>query len=269
MFRLVALDVDGTLFNSSHTLPYKNKMAIMQLVERGVHVCLSTGKSFRTVQNLVQELNLNSPQITSDGASIVDPATQTPLFRYGLSRDLMSEVILLLEELGATTVVVSEDSSFATELNDDIEYMCGYGDPVPSIVRDLGTCAEIEPTHIMVVSYQKKDLYDRTFNTLKGIFGDRLNIVKSSPYFLEILNPLASKGNALQTVLNNLKIDKQDALCIGDGLNDLTMFQSVGLSIAMGNSHEEVKNAATFVTDTNDNFGVAKALEMYFENLIQ
>lgn len=269
MFQLVALDVDGTLFNSLHELPGGNKIALTQLVEKGIHICLSTGKSFRTVQNLVQELNLKSPQITSDGASIVDPTTKIPLFRYALSKDLVIEVVELLDELRATTIVVSEDTSFATAINDDVMYMCGYGDPTPSLVRDLVTCAEIEPTHLMVVAYQKDHLYDHVFRTLNSTFGNRLNIVKSSPYFLEILNPLASKGNALRTVLEYLGINKKDAICIGDGLNDISMFQNVGVAVAMGNSDEEVKNAASFVTETNDNLGVAKALDKFFDNLFQ
>jgi Cof subfamily protein (haloacid dehalogenase superfamily) len=269
MFQLVALDVDGTLFDSSHKLPPRNKTVIRQLVERGVHVSLSTGKSFSTIQNLVQELNLVSPQITSDGASIVDPLTQSPLYRIGLSKGLAIEALTVLEELNVTIVIVSENTSFTKEINEDIEYMCNYGDPTPFVVKNLIGSIEIEPTHLMVVSYKKDNLYNRVFQTLKDTFGSRLNIVKSSPYFIEILNPLASKGNALNTVLKHLQIKKERVLCIGDGLNDLTMFQNVGLSIAMGNSHPDVKTAAGFVTDTNDNLGVAKALEKYFDDLIR
>ena len=92
---------------------------------------------------------------------------------------------------------------------------------------------------------------------------DYLNNVKDGYYFFDIVNGYVCKGNAINSLLKILNIKKENSICFGDSINDISMFNNVGISVAMGNSIDELKNIADYVTDTNDNDGISKFCNEY------
>jgi Cof subfamily protein (haloacid dehalogenase superfamily) len=264
MYKLVAIDVDGTLLNSNHELPTRNKYILDILLEKNVYIVLATGKSYFIAQKLILDLGLKTPQITNDGALIIDPVTGKVLMKYHLPVSLAKKVISLTRSLNVTTLVVNEAAIFSEQQNDDIQYMRSYGEPEPTFVENLNKVLDLGATHIMIITYKNDELYEKTYKSLQMMFGNQANIFKSSPYFIEILAPQASKGNALAFLMKYLGVNSSEAVCIGDGLNDLSMFSVVNFSVAMGNAHIQLKKLATLVTDTHDNLGFAKALEKLF-----
>lgn len=264
MFKLVAIDVDHTLLNSRHELTERNRRIIRKLVDDGIYVVLVTGKSYVTVKGLMKSLGLVDPQITNDGSLVILPETEEVLYRRGVPKKLAEEVIGVAQEMGVTIVVVREARIFAAALNEDTDYMETYGDPTPIVVSDLSEYLDPSPTHLMVITYGKDALYEIAASTFQQRFGSKLNIVKSSPYFLEILHPEVSKGNALRFVAEYLQIPREEVVGFGDSQNDIGLLSYAGYAVAMGNSSEEVKRVADMITDTCDNDGVAKALEALF-----
>ena len=109
------------------------------------------------------------------------------------------------------------------------------------------------------------EMYINTKTNLKVINKslDYLNEIKNGHYFFDIVNKNVNKGNAITDLLKILKINKKNSLCFGDSINDIEMFKSVGTSVAMGNSIEEIKNIANYITDTNDNDGINKFCNKY------
>lgn len=109
------------------------------------------------------------------------------------------------------------------------------------------------------------EIYINTKTNLKVINKslDYLNEIKNGHYFFDIVNKNVNKGNAITDLLKILKINKKNSLCFGDSINDIEMFKSVGTSVAMGNSIEEIKNTANYITDTNDNDGISKFCNKY------
>ena len=112
---------------------------------------------------------------------------------------------------------------------------------------------------------KKLELYINNKTNLKVINKsfDYLNEFKNSYYFFDIVNNNVSKGNAIKYLLKVLNINKENSICFGDSINDIEMFKSVGISVAMGNSIEEIKNIADYITDTNDNDGISKFFDKY------
>ncbi len=264
MFKLVAIDVDGTLLNSKQELTERNRRIIHKLVDRAVHVVLVTGKAYVTAKDLMKSLRLVSPQITNDGSLVIVPGTEEILYRQGVPEELAEEVISVAEKMGVTIAVLHETRMCVTGLNEDTDYMATYNDPTPTVVSDLAECLDTPPTHLMVVAYGKDDLYELATSTFKRRFGSRLNVVRSSPYYLEFLHPEVSKGRSLAFVSEYLKIPRNETVGFGDGDNDISFLSYVGCAVAMGNSTEEVQRIADMVTDTCDRDGVAKALEALF-----
>jgi hypothetical protein len=115
---------------------------------------------------------------------------------------------------------------------------------------------------IMAISHDEKQLLDMERN-LKLNYGDNLHITRSKPYFLEVMHVQANKAKALEVVARHYGIHRQEVMAIGDSYNDLEMIEWAGLGVAMGNAFEPVKEAADFVTTSNEEEGVAEALRRF------
>lgn len=258
-FKLVALDVDGTLLNPQHQLSPRNAAALRALVAKGVHVVLSTGKMYVGIEGLVAELGLSSPQITSGGAVITENGQL--IQEWTVPKALAVEVIEMCEAMGLTAVVLRDGKTYAAAINADTDYMETYSDPHPIVVQPLTDGLEPEPTQIYMIAYRQDARFNEAVGIFEQKFGKQLSVKRSSPYYLEFIHPNASKGTALQFLSQRLQIDPTEMLAIGDSFNDLSMFATVGHSVAMGHSPAQVQAAATEVTATNGEDGVALALE--------
>jgi hypothetical protein len=119
-----------------------------------------------------------------------------------------------------------------------------------------------EAMKIMAISHDEKQLLDME-GKLKASYGDRLHITRSKPYFLEVMHCEANKAKALEVIARHYGIERQEVMAIGDSYNDLEMIEWAGLGVAMGNAFKSIKDAADFVTASNDEEGVAEALRKF------
>jgi Cof subfamily protein (haloacid dehalogenase superfamily) len=257
MYRLIALDVDGTLLNTHHQLSEVNAQAVLDAQSRGMHVVLATGKQYVGIVPLIERFGLTAPQITSHGALVTDPSTGTPLYERGIPVTAGRKAFTIAQELDVTMVVAGHGKTWATAHNHDIDYMLTYGDPVPTILDDLAQALTPPPTHLIALAYQQDRLYKTAYKRFAAELDGHLNVYKSSPYYIEFLHPAASKGNALAHVCDQLEITADEVVAVGDSFNDMSMLDYAGLSVAMGNSPEELKRNADRITLSNDEDGVA------------
>ena len=261
--RLIAIDVDGTLLDSTHTLSAGNRRALQAALAAGCHITLATGRQYAYIAPLVAELELHSPQITSSGAVITLPVSGESVYTERITRELAAQTIRLGEQLGITLVVVQNGKSYTRALNADIEHMLTYGDPRPQVASDLAATLDLPPTNIKAIAYQQDDLYARAEVEFQLHLGAQLNIFRSVPYYLEFSAKSVSKGTALRRVAEQLEIEQKAILAIGDGNNDIAMFEAAGVAVAMGNASNAVKACAGAVTGHCDADGVAQAIERF------
>lgn len=266
MIKLVATDVDGTLLNSHHLLTSRTEDTLRRVAQAGVHVVLATGRQYVKVTELVEQLGTISPQVTSDGAVITDPLSGQALFTQTIPRALCEQMIALAQQIGITLLITRDGLVFATAHNEDTEYTLTYNDPIPILVEDLREALDPLPTMMMAVAYRKDALYEAFEAAAHAQFGDMLRVVRSSPYYLQILHPEASKGKSLARICAELGIAPDEVLAAGDSYNDLSLFDFAQHSVAMGHSPDAVKARATWVTATNDEDGLALALERFVLN---
>ncbi|MGE6257165.1 Cof-type HAD-IIB family hydrolase [Heyndrickxia sporothermodurans] len=236
--RLIALDMDGTLLNNEQDISHANKEAISKAKEMGIHIVLSTGRSYSTVYEYAKELELNSFLVTVNGGEIWDSNGRL------LERKLLSvEEIQMMWELKKL-----HNTKFWAIAVDKI-----YRDDFP---EDLA----LSDSEWLKFGFDVED--DDARNTIiQELEKRKLQVTNSSPTNLEV-NPYGiSKAKALEKVCERIGITMENVMAMGDSLNDIAMITSAGIGVAMGNAQEKVKEEADWITVTNEEDGVAKAIQ--------
>lgn len=237
--KLVALDMDGTLFNDDHQISEGNRGAIKEAQERGVFVVLSTGRSIMTCGEHADSLELTSYLVTVNGSEIWDEKREL------VERNLVkSEFIQWMWELSQQHQTrfwaISTDKMWFDEMPEDI-----HGKEWLKFGFDVDDDAARE---LILKELEGKGEFELSNSTLKNI--------EVNPFGI-------NKANGLKIVCNRLGIDMKNVMAVGDSLNDMAMIKEAGIGVAMGNAQEVVKEEADWVTATNNDDGVAKAIHKW------
>jgi len=259
--RLVAIDLDGTLLDNDLAISFRAKQAIRRAREQGVQVTLATGRMYASAVVYAEELDLDVPLITYQGALVKTSRSGEVLYRRHVPLALARQVIMEARDRGFHVNVYLDDRLY-------VEAMTGRARDYARIARvplhpvgDLVEFIREDPTKVLVVAEEQK--LDAWARECREFFGQDLYITKSLPHFLEFLHPEATKGRGLTAVAQALGIPPAEIMAIGDSFNDLEMFKFAGLAVAMGNARREIREAADYVTLANDDDGVAEALEKF------
>lgn len=264
--KLIAIDMDGTLLLPDHTISPAVKEAIAAARERGVNVVLTTGRPYAGVENYLRELHMNQPGdycITYNGALVQKAAdgsavAQTPLsyddYRYleQLSRDVGSH----FHALDRTTLYTA---------NRDISRYTVHESFVATIPLVFCEAEKMDPnmTFLKVMMIDEPEILDKAITRIPQEVKEKYTVLKSAPYFLEILDKRVTKGTGVKSLAEALNIKPEEVMAIGDQENDIAMLEYAGVGVAMENAIGSVKEVANFVTKTNLEDGVAYAIEKF------
>jgi len=274
MYRFVAVDVDGTLLNSAHELTERVRRAVRAASRQGVTVCLATGKLLRSIQPLINDLELYGPHITCNGAVIND--LRPPAARTADAPDLAWSQPLTPHEIRAALAAIrthDPDMPVAWYTADAILTDAPYGQ-LDSILR-----AYREPPvrHVATLDPQRATLPPPVKLLMTGSperlahlraaitpeIGETLEVITTTADFLECMSRAVSKGAALRRVTERLGIPRDEVMALGDGENDISLIDAAGLGVAMGNAIPALAQRARLLTASNDADGVALALERF------
>lgn len=242
MYKIVFIDLDGTLLNTEKEIGERTIKALQKLKNKA-EIVITTGRSYSYIMPFLKAIGIADVghTICLNGSCIVDNKTQQKLIDEYIERD---RLIMLQEWLNAKHLqnvrmaTFSDYYSIDTMINENVYKV---------VVRDNKEIIE------ELISKIPSDYY--------GIF----EIFKSEYEVCDFNKKGISKKYAIEKLLSILNIDKEYAVALGDGGNDIEMLKYVGLGIAMGNAFDNVKKCAKMITDTNDNDGVGKALEKIFD----
>ena len=257
-FSLVAIDLDGTLLNAQHELSPANYAAVRACVERGVRVVIATGRLFASAQYYCRQLELEGPQITLNGAVLADAASGELRPTHTLPEPIMVRVCDELKRRGVAFMVFGPNTLYTLEGMPHQDVLTGYGEPPPTIVPSIAS-AHI-PDAAKVLAFLEEGPLDAE---LHAQFADVAEVVRTGPLFYEFMVPGTSKGSALQELMAQYNIPREEVLAIGDSYNDLSMFDVAGFSVAMGGAVSVVRARAQAATADCEHDGVAAALHKY------
>ncbi|NLO89215.1 MAG: HAD family phosphatase [Clostridia bacterium] len=260
--KLIAVDLDGTLLDNDGKISPRVKDAVAKVREKGVEVTLATGRTFLSAKPFAAELGINLPLITYMGALVRYSDSDRVLYERCVPSDLAQEVIKVAEERGYPINFYLDDCVLVKELTpENVEYSRKYNVVVKE-VGDLSKVSHISPIKLLIINEDEEEMNEFE-RKCRETFGKYLHITKSMPEFLEFSHPEATKEKGLEAVAEHLGLKREEIMAIGDSNNDLEMLQYAGFSVVMGNAREEIKKYADYVTTSNEDDGVAEALEKF------
>ncbi len=261
--RLIVIDLDGTLLNSKMELTERTEKAIKAAMAQGVQVALATGKSRNAAKHLLERLSLNAPGIFLQGLVLYD-ANGKVTSQTTLSPEIARRVITYAEDRGFSIMMYSGERILTRAPEPRVvEAMRKYHETV-EVVGPLQNLLDSMPVHKLVAVGNDGRSVKALRWQLNAQFAGRARLVQAGiAEMLEILPPGASKGTALKTLTKDLRIPADHVMAIGDAENDMEMIQYVGLGVVMGQAEQAVKDVADYVAPTNDEDGVAEAIERF------
>lgn len=260
MYRMVALDIDGTLFSSDQRVLPSTLQAIRRAREKGVRVALCTGRSAPEAADLARIVGCDDRAVCLSGGVIGDMSTGLPIRQFPIQPDQVKRALEVLNPFSLHTIVFADQYNMITPAT-------------RAEIRRL-LPLDIMHSHILEAEDLTEGINGRTVCKLfsyafSGDVSDAARalsrafpgLVTDCGTNLELLAPGVSKGSSLRLLAADWGIDMEDVIAIGDSNNDIGMFSAVGMPVAMGNASDGAKAAARLITDTNDRDGIAKALE--------
>jgi Cof subfamily protein (haloacid dehalogenase superfamily) len=259
-------DVDGTLVTKAKVLTERASEAVAQLKSRGIAFTIVSSRPPRGLQSLIGPLGLVHAVAGFNGGVIVRP-DMSVLTQHTIAPDVAREAVDLIKARGADIWVFARGEWFLTNptgAHVDTELRAvQFG---PTLVTDFGDI--LGEAHKIVGVSNDHAMLERAETEMENHLGTRATVVRSQLYYLDVTHPLANKGDAVVALAASMAVPMDEVAVIGDGSNDVAMFKKSRVSIAMGNGSPYVQGSATYVTDTNEDDGFAKAVERYVLQLI-
>jgi Cof subfamily protein (haloacid dehalogenase superfamily) len=255
----VLADVDGTLVTKDKVLTPRAIQAVKALQERGVLFCITSGRPPRGMRMLVEPLGMKVPMAAFNGGMVILPDL-TLVDERTIPADVAPTAIETMRAHGLFVWIYRSTEWYVTD---------AHG---PRVEREAST-VQFPPTVVptydglldrvvkIVGNSEDYDLVARCEAAVQQQFAAQVSAARSQPYYLDVTHPTANKGVVIERLSNYFKIPLEQIATLGDQPNDVLMFKKSGLSIAMANASEEVQNQATYVTDSHNDEGFAKAIE--------
>jgi Cof subfamily protein (haloacid dehalogenase superfamily) len=270
-YRLLAVDIDGTLVNSRNELTPSTCGALRRAMAAGIHVVLATGRRYSHTLHLVEPLGLTVPLITASGALVKDPADHCTLYRAQFDLDVLRGVLNAMDELGfcplACADTFHEGFDFYTDGRQAAsEELAEYFRRNPTAGRtDVRLLEEPAPDTFCVYTLGTQGEMLRLEKHLKRRLPRKLHThVLRSPlyvgYMCEVAPAGVTKWSAIRRLARQWQVPHAEICAVGDDVNDIPMIRAAGLGVAMGNALPSVKAAASRIAPTQDNDGLVEVV---------
>jgi len=219
---------------------------------------------FRSVLPYAQQAGIETPLVCYQGAAVVDPVSGEWLLHEPIPLELAREAIAAVEETGFTLNCYVDDELYVAEVTDHARAYADFQHLPITAVGDLLGWLERPPTKL--VAAHDPAALDALRPRLVEVFGERLYIAKSLPYFLELASPRISKGSGLAFVARHLGFEAPETVAFGDGENDLELLAWAGFGVCVENGHDLLKARADWICPGPADEGVARVLEAYLDS---
>ncbi|OPZ94971.1 MAG: Sugar phosphatase YidA [Firmicutes bacterium ADurb.Bin419] len=270
MYKMIAIDLDGTLLDSNKEISCENRQYIKLALEKGVKVLICSGRIYPGAKVYAEQLSIAEPLVVCNGAVIKDTKSGEVLYSNLLSKDDCYSVIEILRDEDIYFHTYIDDVMYAEKLDySALHYMLKSKDlgsdfridvKVVGSVREIIDNSKVNPSKIVVMSSDLEALA-RARCLAEDI--KTIEVVKSSYDNFEVLNYGVSKGKALEIISQRFSLKREEIMAIGDNENDYSMLEYAGFSVAMGNAEESIKDICDFVTLSNNENGVAQVIKKF------
>ncbi|WP_455601016.1 Cof-type HAD-IIB family hydrolase [Bacteroides rodentium] len=263
-YKLLVLDVDGTLLNDEREISKRTLAALLKVQQMGVRIVLASGRPTYGLMPLAKTLELGNYGgfvLSYNGCQIIKAQNGEILFERRINPEMLPYLEKKARKNGFA-IFTYHDDTLITDSPDN-EYIKNEAllNNLKIIKEDeFSTAIDFAPCKCMLVSDKEEALIGLEQHWEKRLAGT-LDAFRSEPYFLEVVPCGVNKANTLGALLEHLEVTREEVIAIGDGVCDVTMLQLAGMGVAMGHSQDSVKVCADYVTASNEEDGVALAVE--------
>ena len=269
-YKLICIDMDGTLLNDKKTISERNIKAIRLAHDRGVRIAVCTGRIFTSADYFSDLLGVKSPVIAANGAHIREKDRDEIVYKASIGIEKCNKLLSVFRQYDiyphfyTNEMIFTENIEYSSHFYEETNKTLSKDKQIKvvlvkdwdevfekyeaEIFKGIGVDADIEKIRKAKISLRDMNEFE---------------VVSSHFDNFEVTAKGVSKGNAVKVLADYYRINSKQVICIGDSENDLSMIIYAGLGIAMGNADENIKEAAKYITDNNNCDGVAKAIEKF------
>lgn len=288
MYKLMAIDLDGTLLNSKGEVSEATKSALKKAMNNGIEIVLASGRTIESIENLANELGTNKYLISGNGAVVYDIQNKKVIYDNFLSKEQVLKIATICEENSIHYNVYTEKEIIAKNLSYNVLYYHKENLKKPEnrrtyiniVTNMLEYISNLTDSHFLKITICDEDikifnsiikkikLLDK-FDVLDVEYMSRKKIkcgteeVLVEYYYTEITNENVNKWTAIEFLMDKLNIKSEEVIAIGDNFNDREMIEKSGLGIVMGNSNPFMKICGDLIVTDNNSDGVCEAIEKY------
>lgn len=288
MYKLATIDLDGTMLNSYGVVTENTKNVIKETIQKGTDVIIASGRPIDSIKSFAKEIGSENFFIAGNGALIYDIKKDEVIYEKYMSKQKVLEIIKICEENSISYNVYTDETILATSLKYNVLYYHKENLKKEESKKTNISIIENMYEHVKNMKEEKflkiticddnKTIFNSIIRKLRQVDGiDVLDVshmsrkvikqgteeVSIDYFYTEISLQDVDKWNAIEFLLNKLDIKKQELIAIGDNINDKKMVENAGLGIVMKNSTPVIEQIASYITDSNNEEGVARALEKF------
>ncbi len=260
-YRLIAADLDGTLLDNTYTVAPELLAHVNRSRAGGAELVVATGRLFPAALPFIRDLGVSLPVIASNGAVVKDPVTEELIYQMSLPRELAVEVLRYTDGYRVQRFVPVRDN-FYTDAPEDVSRKYSEALKIRFERREPLEDVVTEDPTMVVIRGREDDIAGLT-EKLRAAFGNKVYLANSKPFFIDINHPEVSKGAALLNVCRRLGIEPAEVIAIGDGWNDLEMFEVAGIGAAVANAPDSLKEQADYVCENETYMGVIEVIKRF------
>lgn len=262
-YKIIVLDLDGTLTNSNKEISIRNKKALIKAQQAGILVVLASGRPTYGIIPLAKELELDQYGgyiLSYNGGQIIDVAQNESIYHKVLPNHVIPAIYNLVTKHQAT--LLSYEGEYIITENSTDPYVAIESHLNRMRIKTVDSfCVAIQNPVTKCLAVGEPSKLIELEKELKANYSDILNIYRSEPFFLELVPPHIDKAYSLNRLVEHLQLTREDMIAFGDGFNDLSMIEYAGMGVAMANAQDAVKAIANKITLSNNEDGVAHILE--------
>lgn len=268
MIKMIALDLDNTLLLKDLTIPQETIDVLHEASERGAHVVISSGRMRAAAKRYADVIGTTDSIVCCNGAEIYSGDGQL-MHDAGIPVETVKELVLLCEKKGIYVQLYWGDDIVIERWNEKTE---GYPDAHNQKVIEVGCWSDavngkldgiIMQSSPKALLIAEPDTVEDVIADISEAMGGRLNFIRSSQSYVEVLAPGVSKGEGLKILADKLGIDSSEVMACGDNMNDMAMVTWAGTGVAVANAVPELKEAADYVASQERSYGVAEAVKKF------
>lgn len=266
-YKLIVIDMDGTLLNDKHDVSLENKIAIKEAIDRGIKVAIATGRIFTSARFYANLIESNAPIIACNGAIIRNHQKDEVIYSNTMQKEDAIAVIKICKEMDIYFHFYDQENFYLEEIKySSLKYQdWNEKQRKEEQVKIIKLQDAVEYLQQNDVGVLKICIIDDQIEKLEKVKEkiaqfNSVEINKSWYNNIEVMNKGVSKGKGIEGLSRILGIHKQEIIAFGDNYNDLSMKDYVHTFVAMGNGEDYVKQQADYITESNNESGVAKGI---------